>query len=134
MLSLHRKFSADIVATLAASTRFRTWTTILVRTLFVDDLRDNGPWRVLAPTDHAFDQLPAGMLESLFQSSSDELVDLAEYHIVPCSGPADRTFPRRLFAGGMRARVVSRQSCSNGHISIVDRVAIPPSLQKIACA
>ena len=119
----------DVVNTLAASTRFRTWTTILVRTLFVDDLREQGPWLVLAPTDEAFALLPEGMLEALFKPLAiEDLIDLAESHIVRSTTPVDRSLSRGFPFLAYGARVLARKRCSNGAIAVVDRVSIPPRL------
>lgn len=119
----------DVVSTLAASIRFRTWTTILVRTLFVDDLRDRGPWLVLAPTDEAFALLPPGMLAALFKPLAiEDLIDLAEAHIVRSAIPVGRSLSGSHPFPGYGARVLARKRCSNGAISVVDRVCIPPRL------
>ena len=46
-------------------------------------LRGEGPFTVFAPTDKAFDQLPSGKLDSLFQpDNKDELAQILNYHIV----------------------------------------------------
>ena len=119
----------DVVSTLAASLRFRTWTTILVRTLFVDDLRDRGPWLVLAPTDEAFALLPPGMLQALFKPLAiEDLIDLAESHIVLSAVPVGRSPSRSHPFPDHGGRVLARKRCSNGTISVVDRVCIPPRL------
>ena len=121
----------DIVTILSASTRFRTWTTVLVRTLFVDDLRKRGPWSILAPTDEAFELLPSGVLERLFRPSAIEaLIDLAEHHILRSTEPPDgQLLSHKFAANGVRGgRVLARRTCSNGHLCVVDRVAIPAGL------
>jgi len=117
----------DVVNTLSASIRFRTWTTILVRTLFVDDLRGRGPWLVLAPTDEAFALLPQGLLEELFRPSAiEDLIDLAELHIVRSTCPVARPLSRSFAFLGDGTHVLARKRCSNGAISVVDRVSLPP--------
>lgn len=121
----------DVVNTLAASIRFRTWTTILVRTLFVDDLRGRGPWLVLAPTDEAFALLPPGVLEDLFRPSAiEDLIDLAELHIVRSTCPVARSLSRSFAFVGDGTRVLARKRCSNGAISVVDRVSLPPRIAR----
>lgn len=132
MFNVSAKPMPDIVSTLAASLCFRTWTTILVRTLFIDDLRERGPWLVLAPPDEAFARLPAGTLESLFRPSAiDDLVDLAERHIVRSPSARDSSLLSRklAFVGAGRATVLARRACSNGLIVSVDRVAVGPRLR-----
>ncbi len=119
----------DIIATLAASTQFRTWTTILVRTLFVDDLREPGPWFLLCPTDEAFDQLPKGVLNRIFAPSRvEQLIDLAERHITRSAWPS---MPQRRVHDKARhvngANVVAQRRCSNGMLTIIDRVLVTPT-------
>lgn len=46
-------------------------------------LRGDGPFTVFAPTDKAFEQLPAGKLDSLFEPGNKaELANILNYHIV----------------------------------------------------
>ena len=46
-------------------------------------LREEGPFTVFAPTDEAFDNLPAGTLESLLmRENKAELTDILTYHVV----------------------------------------------------
>ena len=48
-----------------------------------DTLGGEGPFTVFAPTDKAFEALPAGKLESLYEpANKDELVSMLNYHIV----------------------------------------------------
>jgi len=48
-----------------------------------DTLGGEGPFTVFAPTDKAFDALPAGKLESLYEPGNKaELVSVLNYHIV----------------------------------------------------
>lgn len=123
----------DLPSTLASTTRFRTWTTILVATQLVDDLRENGPFAIFAPTDEAFDALPPGSLEDLLHVTSlERLIDLGERHIVrgrSRSGVHMKTlFGSTLWldaAGRIRphgVRVKDRRIASNGIIYAVDQV------------
>lgn len=50
----------------------------------VDTLQGAGPFTVFAPTNAAFDQLPAGTVESLLKpESKGELTTVLTYHILP---------------------------------------------------
>ena len=49
----------------------------------VDALSNAGPFTVFAPTNAAFDQLPAGTVENLLKpENKDALVDLLQYHVI----------------------------------------------------
>ncbi len=45
-------------------------------------LSGDGPFTVFAPTDAAFDALPAGMVEALLQDPSGDLTDILLYHVL----------------------------------------------------
>ena len=50
----------------------------------VDTLNSAGPFTVFAPTDDAFNKLPAGTVETLVKPEShDTLVKILTYHVVP---------------------------------------------------
>jgi len=50
----------------------------------VDTLNSPGPFTVFAPTDEAFDKLPAGTVENLVKPENKEtLVKILTYHVVP---------------------------------------------------
>ena len=49
----------------------------------VDTLKSKGPFTVFAPTDKAFDKLPAGTVETLLKPENKEkLVAILTYHVV----------------------------------------------------
>ena len=49
-----------------------------------DVLKTEGPFTVLAPTDEAFAQLPAGAYDNLLEpENNQELVALLSHHIIP---------------------------------------------------
>ena len=50
----------------------------------VDTLKGPGPFTVFAPTNAAFDKLPAGTVDTLLKpESKDTLVKILTYHVVP---------------------------------------------------
>lgn len=60
--------------------------TILVKAVkqaeLVDALSNAGPFTVFAPTDAAFNQLPAGTLDDLMKAENKEkLADILQYHV-----------------------------------------------------
>ncbi|MEZ4799233.1 MAG: fasciclin domain-containing protein [Flavobacteriales bacterium] len=48
----------------------------------LDDLMADGPFTVFAPTDAAFNALPAGVLDALLADPNGELTDILLYHVV----------------------------------------------------
>jgi len=75
--------SKNLVDTAAANGSFKTFGKALDRAGMTETLRGAGPFTVFAPTDAAFEKLPAGKLESLFKpENKEELVSLLNYHVV----------------------------------------------------
>jgi uncharacterized surface protein with fasciclin (FAS1) repeats len=73
----------NIVDAAAANGSFKTFGKALERAGMSDTLRGTGPFTVFAPTDAAFDKMPAGRLEALFQPGhKEELVSLLNYHVL----------------------------------------------------
>ena len=74
----------DVPATAAAG-GFDTLVAALVAAELDDDLADpNGPFTVFAPTDAAFDALPAGVLDALLEPANQaDLIQVLTYHVVP---------------------------------------------------
>ncbi len=75
--------SKNLVDTAAANGSFKTFGKALDRAGMTETLRGEGPFTVFAPTDAAFEKLPAGKLESLFKpENKEELVSVLNYHVV----------------------------------------------------
>ena len=75
--------SKNLVDTAAANGSFKTFGKAIDRAGMSDTLRGVGPFTVFAPTDAAFDKLPAGRLDNLFKpENKEELVSLLNYHLV----------------------------------------------------
>lgn len=73
----------NLVDTAAANGSFKTFGKAIERAGMSDTLRGVGPFTVFAPTDAAFEKLPAGKLENLFKpENKEELVSLLNYHVV----------------------------------------------------
>lgn len=80
----------DLMANIARSQDH----TILLRALGAtgldEVLRGPGPFTLFAPTNAAFERMPAGSLEDLMKPENrDELTDLLSYHLVPGRLDAD---------------------------------------------
>ncbi|RNF84438.1 fasciclin domain-containing protein [Montanilutibacter psychrotolerans] len=73
----------NLVDTAAANGSFKTFGKAIERAGMSDTLRGAGPFTIFAPTDAAFDKMPAGQLENLFKpENKEELVSLLNYHVV----------------------------------------------------
>lgn len=74
---------ANILDTAAANGSFKTFAKAVEQAGMGAALRGAGPFTVFAPTDAAFDKLPAGKLDTLFKPENrQDLVSLLNYHIV----------------------------------------------------
>jgi len=74
----------SLTDTLATRGDFKTLAKALDAADLTDTLREEGPFTVLAPTDAAFDKLPAGTVESLLKpENKDRLRSILTYHVVP---------------------------------------------------
>lgn len=70
--------------TAIAAGNFTTLATALEAADLVGTLKSAGPFTVFAPTDEAFDRLPAGTLEDLLKpENKEQLRSVLTYHVVP---------------------------------------------------
>jgi uncharacterized surface protein with fasciclin (FAS1) repeats len=73
----------NLLDTAAAEGKYVTFGKAVEKANLGATLRGPGPFTVFAPTDAAFDKLPAGQLEKLFKpENKDELVSLVNYHVI----------------------------------------------------
>ena len=74
----------NIVAAAAASKDHDTLVAAVKAAGLVDTLAGRGPFTVFAPTDAAFDRLPAGTLDALLKPENRAtLAGILTYHVVP---------------------------------------------------
>lgn len=110
----------------------------------VNALSNAGPFTVFAPTNAAFDKLPAGTLDDLLKSENkDKLADILQYHVSLGVFKADMltngqvigqvngdniTISKqgdKIMVNG-NATVTGTVPASNGIIYIIDAVLLPP--------
>lgn len=73
----------NVLDTAAANGTFKTFGTAVEKAGLSDTLRGAGPFTVFAPTDAAFEKLPAGRLEALFKPENKaELTSILNYHLL----------------------------------------------------
>jgi transforming growth factor-beta-induced protein len=133
----------DIVDTAIAAGNFKTLATALEAADLVDALKGEGPFTVFAPTDAAFDKLPAGTVEGLLTPERKaDLQGILKYHVVSgkvmAADVVKITSAKTLqgksltieVTGGTvmvdKATVTKTDiECSNGVIHVVDSVMLP---------
>lgn len=75
--------TTNLLDTAAANGSFKTFGQAIEKAGLGETLRGAGPFTVFAPTDAAFEKLPAGRLETLFKpENKDELASILNYHVI----------------------------------------------------
>lgn len=108
-----------------------------------NSLVNAGPLMVFAPTNAAFEALPAGTVENLLKpENKNQLADILKYHVTP--GNYSKDFLKKfkklgqannqnvpievkgddVFVGD--AKIVASVPASNGIVHVVDKVMLPP--------
>lgn len=132
----------NIVQVAVGSADHSTLVTALKAAAYVDALANAGPFTVFAPTNEAFNQLPAGTVEDLVKPENQaKLREILEYHVY--IGVIRENMMRdglKLNQANMKnvvlaknndkytvngANILATVPCSNGIIYVVDKVLIP---------
>ena len=134
---------ADIIDVAVSAGQFTTLAAALEAAGLVATLKGEGPFTVFAPTDAAFEKLPAGTVDMLLKpENKDQLIAVLTYHVVPgsvmaadvvkLSGATTANGADVAIAvvdGNVRidnATVVKADiSASNGVIHVIDSVILP---------
>jgi len=135
----------DIVKIAVASKDHTTLVAALKQADYVDDLTNVGPFTVFAPTNAAFDKLPAGTVEGLMKNDKKaDLQNILEYHV------SIGVFTENMLQDGQKigqangdnititkkdgkiqingkANVIAAIPASNGLIYVIDEVLLPPA-------
>lgn len=78
--------SKDIIDNAVNSKDHTTLVAAVKAAGLVDTLKSPGPFTVFAPTNAAFDALPAGTVDTLLKPENKEtLTNILTYHVVPVS-------------------------------------------------
>ena len=76
--------TTNLVDTAAAQGSFNTFSKALIAADLTETLKGTGPYTVFAPTDAAFQKLPAGTLDGwLKPENKAELISILKYHVTP---------------------------------------------------
>ena len=73
---------SDIVDTAVAAGDFTTLAAAVTAAGLVDTLKGTGPYTVFAPTDAAFEKLPAGTVDTLLKDPKGDLTQILTYHVI----------------------------------------------------
>ena len=135
---------SNIVATAQSAGTFNTLLAAAGAAGLADTLAEGGPFTVFAPTDDAFEALPAGTVETLLKPENKaQLARILKFHVlsgkVASTALADGISIATLAGaaatisateGGFNienARIVATDiDASNGVIHVIDRVILPP--------
>ena len=138
----------DIVKVAAASKDHTTLVNALKKADLVTSLSNAGPFTVFAPTNAAFDKLPAGTLDGLMKDDKKEdLRNILQYHVA-LSVLKPESFKDGQVLGMVNGdnmtvnikdgkitlnnstQVITSIPASNGIIYVVDGVLLPPQTKK----
>ena len=141
----HVKEDKNIVETAISDGRFNTLVEALKKADLVNTLEGKGPFTVFAPTDEAFNKLPAGTIENLLKPENKEaLKDILLYHTAKGnlkSADILKLDGKQLTLGNGKTATISVKNgnvyindskiiitditASNGIIHVIDAVLIP---------
>jgi uncharacterized surface protein with fasciclin (FAS1) repeats len=135
----------NIIDTLVADGRFTTLVSALQAAKLDETLKGSGPYTLLAPTDDAFKNLPAGTLDTLLKSPEGDLKQTLLNHVVSgllTSADAAKITTTKTLKGDSitlsveneivkinngAAKVVTKDiKTSNGMIQVIDSVILVP--------
>ena len=101
--------SKDIVDNASASADHTPLVAAVQAAGLVDTLKGPGPFTVFAPTNAAFEKLPAGTVDTLLlPESKDDLTGVLTYHVVPGNVDA-AALTQQIEAGGGSATLTTVQ-------------------------
>ena len=99
--------SKDIIDNAVNSKDHTTLVAAVKAAGLVDTLKGPGPFTVFAPTNAAFDKLPAGTVDTLVMpENKDTLTKILTYHVVP-GRMTSRDLMAKIKAGGGKAELTT---------------------------
>lgn len=135
----------NVVQVAVGSKDHTTLVTAVKAAELVDALSNAGPFTVFAPTNAAFDKLPAGTVEGLLKpEKKEDLADILQYHVsvgvYKAEGLQDGQILGQVNGGnitiskkdgkiminGTAANLVASVPASNGIVHVIDGVLLPP--------
>lgn len=138
----------NVVQVAIGSKDHSTLVTAVKAAELVDVLSNAGPFTVFAPTNAAFDKLPAGTVDGLLKpEKKNDLADILQYHVYVGSLSAESLQDGQTLGmvnGGTvkvskkdgkimlngTATIIASVPASNGIIHVIDGVLLPPAPAK----
>lgn len=143
-----KKETPNIVGVASSDDQFSTLVAAVKAAGLVDTLSGEGPFTVFAPTNAAFDKLPAGTLDDLLKPENvEKLKTILTYHVVPAKAMStDLSNGQEITTvqggkltvkiangevtltdamGGVSKVVKADVPASNGVIHVIDTVVMP---------
>ena len=138
----------NVVQVAIGSKDHTTLVTAIKAAELVDALSNAGPFTVFAPTNAAFDKLPAGTVEGLLKpAKKEDLADILQYHVSVGVYKAETLQDGQTLGqvnGGNiivskkdgkimlngTATIIASIPASNGIIHVIDGVLLPPPVKK----
>ncbi|HEY5369078.1 MAG TPA: fasciclin domain-containing protein [Hanamia sp.] len=135
----------DVVKVAISSPDHTTLVAALKQADLVTSLSNAGPFTVFAPTNEAFNKLPAGTVDDLMkEANKDKLVNILQYHVFVSALQPDYfkdgqtlnmvngddlkvSVNNGIVALNGKAHIVKSISASNGMIYVIDDVLLPAS-------
>jgi len=134
----------NVVKVAVGSKDHTTLVTAVQAADLVNALSNNGPFTVFAPTNAAFDALPAGTVEGLLKpEKKDALADILQYHVyvgvLNLENLQDGQVLGMVNGGNATihvtdgkymindAHIVASVPASNGIVHVLDKVILPPA-------
>lgn len=134
----------NVVQVAAGSKDHTTLVTAVKAAKLVDALSNAGPFTVFAPTNAAFDKLPAGTVDGLLKPESiDDLTNILQYHVTVGVFKTESLSDGQVIGQvngndvtiGVKdgkvtvngANIVASVPASNGIIHVIDGVLLPPA-------
>lgn len=135
----------DVVKVAVGSPDHTTLVAAIKQAELVTALSNAGPFTVFAPTNAAFDKLPAGTVDGLMKDAKKaDLQDILQYHVTTSSLKADfltdgmnigmvnggsvtvSVKDGKIMLNGV-ATIVASVPASNGMVHVIDAVLLPPA-------
>lgn len=134
----------DVVKVAVGSPDHTTLVAALKQAGLVDALSNAGPFTVFAPTNSAFNKVPAATLKDLMKDENKEkLIDILQYHVyvggLSTELMADGQILNQVNGGNLKiqkvdgkvtvngANIITSIPASNGIVHVVDGVLLPGS-------
>ena len=133
-----------IVGAASADPQFSTLVSAVTAAGLVDTLNGKGPFTVFAPTNAAFDKIPADQLQAIL-ADKDKLTKILTYHVLPAKVLSKNLKKKQTVetVEGSPVTIVAKKSgvtvddakvvkadikTSNGVIHVIDTVILPPGI------